>query len=201
MDSSQPAALQELVEALRRLPGVGPRTAERLALAMLDWSDEQLAGLATAVRTLKERVHYCATCGNFAEQDECRICRSATRSRNVICVVEQPVQISAIERTGAFDGLYHVLGGRLSPLDDRGPDDLRIRELLERARSDESDEIILATSSDVEGEATAAYLLGELRECNVRVTRIAAGIPVGADLSYADAATMAMALTSRRPAH
>ena len=198
-DSSYPTALRDLIHSLSGLPGIGARTAERLALTMLEWPEERLATLAEQIGGLPERVKHCARCGNLADTDECRVCSSASRDATLVCVVEQPSQIAAIERSGSYDGRYHVLGGRLAPLDGVGPEDLRIPQLKERIESEHIREVILATGSDVEGEATAAYLAEELRPQGVSVSRIAAGIPVGADLSYADSATMATALTARRP--
>lgn len=198
-DSSYPTALRDLIQSLSGLPGIGARTAERLALTMLEWPEERLATLAEQIGGLPERVKHCARCGNLADTDECRVCSSASRDATLVCVVEQPSQIAAIERSGSYDGRYHVLGGRLAPLDGVGPEDLRIPQLKERIESEHIREVILATGSDVEGEATAAYLAEELRPQGVSVSRIAAGIPVGADLSYADSATMATALTARRP--
>lgn len=196
--SIYPKALQDLIHSLRELPGIGARTAERLALAILDWPENRLRRLADQLGELRNRVHYCQTCGNFAEGDTCRICASPVRRPDLICVVEQPAQIGAIERSGSYDGRYHVLGGRLAPLDGVGPEQLRIPQLDDRLRREDIREVILATGSDVEGEATAAYLADRLRKSGVSISRIAAGIPVGADLSYADSATMATALTGRR---
>jgi recombination protein RecR len=194
-----PQALLELIATLRRLPGIGNRTAERLALAILDWPAERLEMFGKQLTTLKERIHPCRICGNLADADECRICSDPRRDRGLICVVEQATQIQAIEGSGSFTGVYHVLGGRIVPLDGKGPDDLRLQELLDRAASEEVRELILATSPDVEGEATAAYIARELTGKNLKITRIAAGVPVGADLSFADAATMAMAMNARHP--
>lgn len=193
-----PKALEALIGALRRLPGIGARTAERLALALLEWPDERLLALGDTVLHLRERIHFCTVCGNLADSDTCRICSDHLRTRSLVCVVEQPAQIPVIERAGCFRGLYHVLGGRISPLEGRGPEDLRVQELRDRLRDGEIRELILATSPDVEGEATASYLAEELRRRNLRITRIAAGVPVGADLTFADSATIATALNARR---
>lgn len=184
---------------LQRLPGIGARTAERLALSLLDWPVEHLERFGAELATLRSRVVMCSQCGNLAEGDLCAICRDRRRDTQVICVVEQANQIPVIERSGGFHGLYHVLGGRLMPLEGRGPEQLRLQELKGRLETGEVRELILATSSDVEGEATAAYINEEFAEAGVDISRIAAGVPVGADLSYADAATVAMALSSRRP--
>jgi recombination protein RecR len=198
-NSAYPVALQALTSSLRRLPGIGARTAERLALALLSWPEEQLREFAAQLASLRERVRFCRVCGNLADADLCRICTDPSRQASVICVVEQPTQIATIERTGCYRGLYHVLGGRIVPLDGKGPEDLRLAELRQRLDAGGVQELIVATSLDVEGEATATYLAWEFSPCGVRITRIAAGVPVGADLSFADAATMAMALNGRRP--
>lgn len=195
---SYPSALDELIQSLGSLPGIGRRTAERLALALLEWPQDQLDQLAERVRTLQTRIHYCSICGNFADAETCRICTSPARRKDIVCVVEQPTQIAAIEATGSYDGVYHVLGGRLAPLEGVGPENLRIPHLEERVRNGGVAELILATGSDVEGEATASYVADRLSSLAVEITRIAAGIPVGADLAYADSATMAIALTGRR---
>ena len=194
-----PEALAALIAGLMRLPGIGRRTAERLALALLEWPEETLVDLGDRLRRLKHDVHPCAQCGNLSDQELCAICRDPRRDAHVVCVVEEAVQIPPIERAGCFRGLYHVLGGRLMPLEGKGPHDLRIDELRRRLAAGGIAELIVATSSDVEGEATAAYLFEEFgRLPGVSLSRIAAGVPVGADLSYADSATIAMALRSRR---
>jgi recombination protein RecR len=195
-----PKGITDLAEQLSRLPGIGKRTAERLAMAMLDWPETELEDLAEAVRNLPERVKFCECCGSFSDSQTCTICSNPHREARLICVLEYPRQVPGFERAGRFSGRYHVLGGRLSPLDGVTADDLRIQELLDRVAELDDAEVILATSADVEGEATAAYLAKRICNefSNVRVTRIAQGIPVGADLSYTDAATLAMALESRR---
>lgn len=193
-----PPALEELIETLRRLPGIGARTAERLALALTDWPAEDLQTFGALLRALRERLHPCAVCGNLAEGERCGICADPHRQTDVICVVEQASQIPVIERSGCFRGLYHVLGGRIEPLEGKGPGDIRVAELRRRVAAGGVHELILATSSDVEGEATAAYLAGEFAGSGVQVSRIAAGVPVGADLGFADAATIAVALNARR---
>ncbi len=197
-DSNYPLALKRLVQFLRRLPGIGNRTAERLAFALLDWSDEDLDSFGSSIAQLRKQIQFCEICGNLADEKICRICRSSTRDQNTICVVENSAQITAIEKSGAYRGLYHVLGGRIVPLEDKGPDELRIEELRRRLESGTVKEMILATGSDVEGEATANYLATEFKSFPVNITRIAAGIPVGADLSFADSATMAIAMSGRR---
>lgn len=195
-----PEALATLVAALMRLPGIGRRTAERLALALLEWPDETLADLGDRIRRLKTDIRPCRQCGNLSEGGLCRVCADPRRDTHQVCVVEEAVQIPVIERAGCFRGLYHVLGGRLTPLEGKGPQDLRIELLRQRLAAGDVTELIIATSSDVEGEATAAYLCEEFgRLPGVTLSRIAAGVPVGSDLSFADPATIAMALKSRHP--
>ncbi|NLZ59485.1 MAG: recombination protein RecR [Lentisphaerae bacterium] len=196
--SSLPKALQSLVEQLSRLPGVGKRSAERLALALLQWPDEHLGRLAEDLRLLHERIKSCRCCGNYSEQELCPLCSSSSRRRELLCVVESAVQISVIERSQAFQGLYHVLGGKLSPLNGKGPQDLRIKELAERLDQGGIAELIIATSPDMEGEATAHYLAEEFAHLPITISRIASGIPAGADLSHADAATLGLAMHGRR---
>lgn len=193
-----PPVLDELILSLRRLPGIGTRTAERLALSLLTWPQEELQSLGTLLSTLKSRLRSCEVCGNLTEEPRCRICSDPNRQADVVCVVEQASQIPVIERAGCFRGLYHVLGGRLEPLEGKGPEALKLAELRARVAAGVVRELILATSSDVEGEATAAYLVSELREFPVTITRIAAGVPVGADLGFADSATIAVAMNARR---
>ncbi len=193
-----PPVLDELILSLRRLPGIGARTAERLALSLLTWPQEELQSLGTLLSTLKSRLRSCEVCGNLTEEPRCRICSDPNRQADVVCVVEQASQIPVIERAGCFRGLYHVLGGRLEPLEGKGPEALKLAELRARVAAGGVRELILATSSDVEGEATAAYLVSELREFPVTITRIAAGVPVGADLGFADSATIAVAMNARR---
>ncbi|NOY81850.1 MAG: recombination protein RecR [Kiritimatiellaeota bacterium] len=197
--SSYPEAVEQLIAGFRRLPGVGARTAERLALAVLRWTPEELHDFGLLLATLPERVGECRVCGNLAEDDLCPVCRDPARDQSIICVVENADQVPVIERSGGHRGLYHVLGGRIVPLDGIGPEDLRIGELRARLDSGEVRELVLATGSDIEGEATATYLARELRRPGLAITRIATGIPVGADLAFADSATLATALNSRRP--
>jgi recombination protein RecR len=196
--SSMPTALQSLAEKLARLPGVGKRTAERLSLALLEWPEEQLSALGEDLRQLRQRIKPCACCGNYSEQALCRICLSANRRQDLVCVVENASQIAVIENSNAYRGLYHVLGGKLSPLNGKGPADLRIEELRQRLSDGQVSELIIATSPDLEGEATAHFLAEEFRGLPVTISRIASGIPAGADLSYADAATLNLALNGRR---
>ena len=192
-----PEPLIRLVEELQRLPGIGPKSAQRLAFHILKTPREDADRLADAVRSVKERVTYCSVCNNITDADPCAYCSSATRDPKVICVVEEPQNVSAIEKTREFKGTYHVLMGALSPLQGIGPDDLKIKGLLSRVNGGVT-EIILATNPNVEGEATAIYLARLLKPLGVKVTRIAMGVPVGSDLEYADEVTMHKALEGRR---
>ena len=190
--------LELLVEELGKLPSIGQKTAQRLALHILRSPTEDSLRLADAIRAVKERVGLCGTCGNFSDEDPCRLCADPQRDAALVCVVEQPGDVIAFERTGQFRGRYHVLGGALSPLDGTNPEDLRIRPLLERLRGDTVTEVILATNPNVAGEATALYLSKLLAPLGVRVTRIARGVPMGSDLEYSDQVTLARALEGRR---
>jgi recombination protein RecR len=190
--------LEQLIEELSRLPSIGQKSAQRLALHLLRAPKEDAMRLAEAIRSLREQVGFCGLCGNFSESDPCLICADPERDGSVLCVVEQPGDVLAFERTGQYRGRYHVLGGALSPLDGTHPEDLRIRPLLERLRSDEVREIILATNPTVAGEATALYLSKLLAPLGVKVTRIARGVPMGSDLEYSDLVTLARALEGRR---
>ncbi len=192
-----PAALRELVAQLKRMPGIGPRSAERIALWMVGARNARPEEIAAAISAVAASVRPCTRCGFFSTEPLCEICRDETRARDVLCVVEQPTDILPLERTGAFRGLYHSLGGRISPLDHVGPEDLRINELLERVRKDAPTEVILALGADVEGEATANYLGGLLKEMAVTVTRIAQGLPAGGGLDHADELTLSRALGGR----
>jgi recombination protein RecR len=192
-----PEPLIRLVEELQRLPGIGPKGAQRLAFHILKTPREDADRLADAIRNVKERVTYCSVCNNITDADPCAYCSSATRDPKVICVVEEPQNVSAIEKTREFKGTYHVLMGALSPLQGIGPDDLKIQGLLSRVNGGVT-EIILATNPNVEGEATAIYLARLLKPLGVKVTRIAMGVPVGSDLEYADEVTMHKALEGRR---
>ena len=194
---SLPDPLVRLIEELQRLPGIGPKGAQRLAFHILKTPREQADRLADAVREVKERVTYCSICNNITDADPCAICRSDTRDRHVICVVEEPQNVSGVEKTREFKGLYHVLMGALSPLQGIGPDDLKIKGLLGRINGGVN-EVILATNPNVEGEATAIYLARLLKPLGVKVTRIAMGVPVGSDLEYADEITMHKAMEGRR---
>jgi recombination protein RecR len=192
-----PEPLIRLVEELQRLPGIGPKGAQRLAFHILKTPREDADRLADAVRNVKERVTYCSVCNNITDADPCAYCSSATRDPKVICVVEEPQNVGAIEKTREFKGTYHVLMGALSPLQGIGPDDLKIKGLLSRINGGVT-EVILATNPNVEGEATAIYLARLLKPLGVKVTRIAMGVPVGSDLEYADEVTMHKALEGRR---
>lgn len=196
------SAIDELAGELAKLPGIGKKTALRLTYHLLRQPKERSTRLAQALEVLAERVHPCPRCYNPTEDEECAICRDPRRDRSVICAVEQASDIGAIERSGEFRGVYHVLGGRLSPLDGVSPDDLTIRQLVRRARGEAGEgevrEVIVATNPSVEGEATALYVQHQLAAFGVRVTRIARGLPVGGDLEYADGVTIAQALAARR---
>ena len=190
--------VQDLIDALRRLPGIGQKSAQRLAFHLLRANADEALALSDAIRAAKERVAICSECFNVSEGDRCRYCRDPRRDGTLICVVEEPADIIAVERTQEFRGRYHVLGGHISPMDNIGPDDLHIRELLERIRAGEVKEVILATNPTVEGEATAIYLANTLKPLGLRVTRIASGLPVGGDLEYADEVTLGRAFEGRR---
>ncbi len=189
--------VDNLIAQLSRFPGIGTRTAQRLAFHLLRVSKEEAFALADAIREVKERIGFCAECGNLTEEELCAICRDARRDRSVICVVEQPVDLISVERTHAFRGVYHVLGGALSPLDGVEPEHLRIDELVRRVERNGVEEVVLATNPNMTGEATAAYVADRLRD-RTRVTRLASGLPVGGDLEYADEVTLGRALSGRR---
>jgi recombination protein RecR len=190
-------AVENLVAQLTRLPGVGTRTAQRLAFHLLRVPKDEALALAAALAEVKERVRFCRECGNLTEEETCEICRDARRDRTVICVVEQPADLLSVERTHEYRGLYHVLGGALSPLDGVEPENLRIADLLSRVDRNGVEEVVLATNPNMTGEATASYLADRLRG-RVRVTRLASGLPVGGDLEYADEVTLGRALSGRR---
>jgi recombination protein RecR len=190
-------AVENLVSQLTRLPGVGTRTAQRLAFHLLRVPKDEAAALAGAIAEVKERVRFCSECGNLTEEDVCEICRDTRRDQAVVCVVEQPADLISVERTHEYRGLYHVLGGALSPIDGVEPEHLRIGELLQRVERNGIQEVVLATNPNMTGEATAAYLADRLRG-RVRVTRLASGLPVGGDLEYADEVTLGRALAGRR---
>jgi recombination protein RecR len=195
---SLPDPLTRLVEQLQKLPGIGAKSAQRLAFYVLKNPREDAERLIEAIRDVKDRVTYCSNCNNITDADPCVFCTSATRDQRVICVVEEPQNVSVVEKTREFRGVYHVLMGALSPLQGVGPDDLKIKGLLTRVGGGSVEEVILATNPTVEGEATALYLARLLKPLGVRVTRIAMGIPVGSDLEYADEVTMTRAMENRR---
>jgi recombination protein RecR len=190
--------VQDLIDELGRLPGVGPKSAQRIAFHLLAADPADMSRLMAALQRVKDEVRFCRSCGNVAEADECRICLDARRDRTVICVVEEPKDIVAIERTREFRGRYHVLGGAISPIEGVGPDDLRVRELMVRLQDGTVTELILATDPNLEGEATATYLARLVKPMGLRVTRLASGLPVGGDLEYADEITLGRAFSGRR---
>ena len=190
--------MANLYEQLRRLPGVGSKTAMRLAYHIIDMPEGEVQQLAEALSSAKKSIHYCSQCYNLTDGDKCAICSDPSRDSFTICVVEQPQDIAAMERSHGYNGLYHVLHGVLSPLDGVGPDKLRIRELFQRLQRESISEIIIATNSDVEGEATATYLAQLLKPIGITVSRIAHGLPMGGDLEYADEVTLSKALENRR---
>jgi recombination protein RecR len=191
-------AIQDLIDELGRLPGVGPKSAQRIAFHILSADPADVGRLATALRKVKELVRFCTTCYNVAESEQCRICRDPRRSEESICVVEEPKDVVAVERTGEFRGKYHVLGGAINPLEGIGPDNLRIRELLARLGTGAVKELILATDPNTEGEATATYLALMVKPMGIAVSRLASGLPVGGDLEYADEITLGRAFEGRR---
>jgi recombination protein RecR len=190
--------VQDLIDELGRLPGVGPKSAQRIAFHVLAADPGDIRRLAAVLVEVKDTVTFCTTCGNVAQETQCRICRDPRRDQSILCVVEEPKDIVAIERTREYRGRYHVLGGAISPIDGIGPDDLRIRELMARLADDTVTEIILATDPNTEGEATASYLARLLKPMGLTVTRLASGLPVGGDLEYADEVTLGRAFEGRR---
>jgi recombination protein RecR len=191
-------AVQDLIDELGRLPGVGPKSAQRIAFHLLAADPVDVRRLVDALTEVKARVRFCEICGNVTQEDLCRVCRDPRRNPNVICVVEEPKDVVAVERTREFRGRYHVLGGAINPIAGVGPDDLRIKELLTRLASGEVTEVILATDPNVEGEATSTYLARMLVPMGLTVTRLASGLPVGGDLEYADEVTLGRAFEGRR---
>ena len=191
-------ALQRLLDELGRLPGIGPKSAQRIAYYLLEADADQARRLAQAILEVKQQVHFCPVCFSYATRETCDVCADASRDRTSVCVVSEPRDVSAIERTGSYRGLYHVLGGVISPMDKIGPEQLHVRELLARLASGEVSEVILATNPDVEGETTATYLARIIRPLGVRVSRLASGLPVGGDLEYADEVTLGRAIEERR---
>lgn len=190
--------VQDLIDELGRLPGIGPKSAQRIAFHILTTESFDVTRLAEVLMTVKEKVRFCAICGNVTEEETCNICRDPRRSTATICVVEEAKDVQAIERTREFRGVYHVLGGAISPIDGIGPDDLNIRKLVQRLADGTVTEVIIATDPNLEGEATATYLTRLLVQPNLRVTRLASGLPVGGDLEYADEVTLGRAFEGRR---
>jgi recombination protein RecR len=198
MAAVTPEPVTRLIEAFAQLPGIGPKTASRLTFYLLRRPAEQAEVLADALRDLKQKTVFCSVCFNITEQSPCAICRDEGRDRSILCVVEEPLDVVAIDRTGEYPGLYHVLHGAISPVEGIGPDELRINELLSRLKAEPVQEVLLATNPNLEGEATAMYLARLIQPLGVRVTRLARGLPVGGDLEYADAVTLGRALEGRR---
>ncbi|MFF2050010.1 recombination mediator RecR [Leifsonia sp. NPDC058194] len=190
--------VQELIDELGRLPGIGPKSAQRIAFHILQTESFDVTRLAEVLLEVRDKVRFCAICGNVSEQETCSICRDPRRTPELICVVEEAKDVVAIERTREFRGLYHVLGGAISPIDGVGPDDLRIRQLMQRLADGTVQEVIIATDPNLEGEATATYLSRLLTTLEIRVTRLASGLPVGGDLEYADEVTLGRAFEGRR---
>ena len=198
MTGNQQGPLRRVIDQLKHLPGIGPRTAQRLAFHLLKLPDHEVRQLAKAISELKDQIHFCSACENLTEESLCAVCKNPKRDQSRVLVVEEPSTLYAIERTGEYNGLYHVLHGSLSPLDGRGPADLKVQGLLDRVKKGEVKEVIMATNPTIEGEATAIYLGRLLRPLGVFVSRIAYGIPVGVDLEYTDEVTLLKALEGRR---
>ena len=192
-----PVAIEKLIEEFAKLPSIGQKTAQRLTLHILNMPKEEVEEFAKALIQARGTIKYCSTCGNYTDKDPCAICSNPNRDRNTICVIEQPKDIMTIEKVKEFNGIYHVLHGNISPMQGRGPQDIRIRELVSRMSADIK-EVIIATNPNIEGEATAMYIARILKPLDVKVTRIAAGIPVGGDLEYADEVTLSKALEGRK---
>ena len=191
-------AIQDLIDELGRLPGIGPKSAQRIAFHIIQSERVDVTRLADVLRTVKERVKFCIECGNISEEDLCLICRDPRRDNSLICVVEESKDVMAIEKTREFRGKYHVLGGAISPIDGIGPENLRIRELMARLANTEIQELIIATDPNLEGEATASYLIRQIKPMGIKVSRLASGLPVGGDLEYADEVTLGRAFEGRR---
>lgn len=196
--SATPKPVMRLIEEFSRLPGIGPKTASRLTYFLLRAPVEQVQSLAEAIRQVKERTVLCSVCFNIAESSPCAICSNPDRDQTLICVVEEPLDVLAIERTRQYQGLYHVLHGAISPVEGIGPEELKIRELIQRVRNGIVREVLLATNPNLEGEATAMYIARQILPLGIRVTRLARGLPIGGDLEYADEVTLAQALEGRR---
>lgn len=190
--------LNKLISELSKLPGIGGKTAQRLAFHILSMEDKDAVSIADAIIDAKKNMHYCSVCGNLTDTDPCAICTDATRDQNIICVVESPRDVYAMERMRDFKGLYHVLHGAISPMDGIGPDDINLKQLIIRLQSNDVREIILATNPNIEGEATAMYTARLIKPSGIKVTRIAHGVPVGGDLEYADEITLSKAMEGRR---
>lgn len=190
--------IQRLIDALERLPGIGPKSASRLAFYILRMPNDQVQDLAEAIATLKEQIVYCNRCQNLSQTTPCAICSDPSRDQHLVCVVEDPLDVVAIERTGVYKGLYHVLHGAINPVEGIGPENLRVDALLERLEKDPIQEVLIATNPNMEGEATAMYLARLIHPKGIRVTRLARGLPVGGDLEYADEVTLSRALEGRR---
>jgi recombination protein RecR len=197
--ASHTESIERLINRLIKLPGIGRRSAERIVTYILGATDEDIKSLSEALIKVKENVHFCRICHNLSEQETCAICQDVRRNRSLLCVVEKPSDVSSIEKTGTFDGLYHVLLGAIAPLEGKGPQDLKIDSLLRRIKEENIKEVIIATDSDTEGEATALYLAKLLKPEGIITSRIGLGLPVGSNLEYADSATLSKALESRRP--
>ncbi|WP_322908131.1 recombination mediator RecR [Paenibacillus campi] len=193
-----PEPIAKLIDAFTHLPGVGPKTAGRLAFHVLRMQEDDVIDFAKALVNVKRNLHYCSICGNITDADPCRICQDKTRDASVICVVQEPKDLVAMERTREFDGYYHVLHGAISPIEGIGPEEIKLKELLNRLSDERVQELILATNPNIEGEATAMYISRLVKPFNLKVTRIAHGLPVGGDLEYADEVTLSKALEGRR---
>jgi len=191
-------AIQDLIDELGRLPGIGPKSAQRIAFHIIQSERVDVTRLADVLRTVKERVKFCTQCGNISEEELCKICRDPRRENSTICVVEESKDVMAIEKTREFRGTYHVLGGAISPIDGIGPENLRIRELMVRLGDTKIQEVIIATDPNLEGEATASYLIRQIKPLGIKVSRLASGLPVGGDLEYADEVTLGRAFEGRR---
>jgi len=193
-----PRPVRKLIESFEKLPGIGPKTAQRLTFYLLHVPQSQLETFAEALATLKKNTVLCSICHNVTDKDPCSVCSNRNRDKSIICVVEQPLDVLALEKTGEYQGVYHVLHGAISPLNNIGPDELHIRELLPRLKNGEVKEVILATNPNMEGEATAMYLAKLIKPLEIKVTRLAHGLPVGADIEYADEVTLSRAIEGRR---
>lgn len=192
-----PPSIIKLIRNLSRLPGIGEKTAERLAMHILRLTNKEVEQLSLSIKEIKEKVRLCSLCFALSDSELCSICNDRTRTSSILCVIEQPADRVAIEKSGAYTGMYHILQGALSPMDGIGPDNIRIKELISRVAEGKVEEVVLATSTNVEGEATAAYIAERLESCRVKVTRIASGVPMGGDLKYVDMVTLKRAMDSR----